>query len=463
MTRWRLLSGLAGLAILATTPVVGARQFDAHAFLTELVELGSREAGAPGYRQGQVLILRTIESLGLSSPVRSAGIGAGGWTHLEGHLGGRSERELVLSAHYDSLAGEPGALDNASGCAVVLGAAERLAEVPRLHTVRVMLTDAEESGALGTREWLVERTLQERRRMLANLNLDMVGLAPLDRVGVIHLVAGSQEGRRVITPAWLIHALLQGAAAADFEVAILDPNWSWLAQLAVRVALPTRLSDGRRFQESGVPSVTLSDIPMTLPRSALPGPREEVEQIEAERLESWIRLVTAAVRRLDSLEDRPVHESEYLVLGGRVWIRRDLVWVGFVLWILLVWRGLPGSWRSRDTAGRRRMGRGYLPAFAFRMLFLLAVFLIPTFAAILLYPVGLLALVGRPESRSRRQAACLLAAVPTLSFLIFIAVGQLAGWFVFDGAALLPATLVLFTLATFSIWQLDTAPVGGEQ
>ena len=35
------------------------------------------------------------------------------------------------------------------------------------------------------------------------------------------------------------------------------------------------------------------------------------------------------MRRIDALEGRPRWEEEYLALGGRVFIRRDLLWIGF--------------------------------------------------------------------------------------------------------------------------------------
>jgi len=165
--------------------------------------------------------------------------------------------------------------------------------------------------------------------------------------------------------------------------------------------------------------------------------------------------VAATTRRLDRLSDRPRQEAEYLVLGGRVWIRRDLVWVGFLIWILLVWRGLPGSWRQRPASERRQVGRTYLPGFVFRMLFLLAVFLIPTFACLLLFPVAILALAGSGPTARMRRLFYLLAVLPALSFGLWMAIGQLYGWFIVDRAALLPVTLVGLTLVSYCTWQQE--------
>lgn len=258
-----------------------------------------------------------------------------------------------------------------------------------------------------------------------------------------------------MSPAWLVHAALRGAETSGLAVAVLDPHWSWLAQLTVRCALPVRLSDGRRFLESGIPSVTLSDLPLVAPRGQPSGLSSEVDRVDVQRLRSWTQAIVATSRRLDGLDDRPSQETEYLVLGGRVWIRRDLVWAGFILWIALVWRGLPGSWRHRDSQDRRRIGRSYLPGFAFRILFLVAVLLIPSFATLLIYPLAPLALVGTARPPGMRYLLCLLGALPALVFAAWLTVGQLAGWFILEGAVLLPATLVLLILATFCAWQLD--------
>jgi hypothetical protein len=171
------------------------------------------------------------------------------------------------------------------------------------------------------------------------------------------------------------------------------------------------------------------------------------------RLSAWAQVVAATVRRLDGLDGRPRNESEYLVLFGRVWSRRDLVWMGFLVWMVLVWRGLPGRWRQRPVQERRQAGQAYLPGFAFRMLFLVSVFLIPTFMTLLLLPMAMVALVGPARTGVGRRVRCFLGVLPALGFSLWLAVGQLAGWFVIDAGAALPATLVGLTLTTFCLWQ----------
>lgn len=92
--------------------------------------------------------------------------------------GSAGRRTLVVSAHYDHLGtveGKlfPGADDNASGVAVLLAVARRLAESAPRHPVYFAAFDAEERGLLGARAFL-ESPPVPADRMALNINLDMV-------------------------------------------------------------------------------------------------------------------------------------------------------------------------------------------------------------------------------------------------------------------------------------------------
>ena len=424
--------------------------------ISRLAGLGSRSPGGPGHLEAQQILLTSMREAGLQGVRQVGPVGDTGWVHLTGSLPGRQATEVVLTAHYDAIEGSPGILDNASGVAVSLEAVRELGKLPRQHAARVLLTDGEEDQGAGGRAWTAALSAADRESILANLNVDMVGERGSQGVGIVHVLAGWKGEHRIVSPAWLVHAVLRAGEATGMPLAVLDPRWSWL----VRCALPGRRSDGRSFVESGIPSVTLSDLSWTAHGDRHHRADETLASVDTERLHRWTATLVATARRLDGLEDRPTWETEYLVLAGRVWIRRDLVWLGFLLWIVLVWRGLPGTWRRRDPAGRRRTGRAYLPGFAFRMLFLLAVFWIPTFATLLLYPLAILGVVPTLRSLDHRQVLCALGALPTAAFAAWLTIGQWAGWFILDRGALLPCTLVVLTLATFCAWRLDSPADG---
>jgi hypothetical protein len=90
----------------------------------------------------------------------------------------RPERFLVLSAHYDHFGirdGQlfPGADDNASGVAVMLGVARVLSQQPLRHSVILLAFDAEELGLRGARHF-VEHPPVDLSLIDVVVNLDMV-------------------------------------------------------------------------------------------------------------------------------------------------------------------------------------------------------------------------------------------------------------------------------------------------
>ncbi len=92
---------------------------------------------------------------------------------------GTDAKKLLFSAHYDAVRGSPGANDNASGVAVLLGLCEQIADVPA--PVRVVFFDREEAwlrmpgfrlGALGSLYYVWKNGL---RNVAAVCNLEFCG------------------------------------------------------------------------------------------------------------------------------------------------------------------------------------------------------------------------------------------------------------------------------------------------
>lgn len=70
-----------------------------------------------------------------------------------------AQPEILVGAHFDTVAGSPGANDNASGVAVVLAVAHYLADTPcRAAPVTLVLFDQEEVGLFGARAFAQLRT-----------------------------------------------------------------------------------------------------------------------------------------------------------------------------------------------------------------------------------------------------------------------------------------------------------------
>jgi hypothetical protein len=93
-------------------------------------------------------------------------------------LRGTAHPELiyVVSSHFDSVTGGPGADDNTSGTAALVEAARALAATPLPATVVFASFTGEEAGLLGSREFV--RLAAERKwRIAGALNNDMIGWA----------------------------------------------------------------------------------------------------------------------------------------------------------------------------------------------------------------------------------------------------------------------------------------------
>jgi len=375
-----------------------------------------------------------------------------GSVHFTGVLRGSGTSEILLTAHWDTVESSPGASDNASGCGVALAAVQDLARTPLWHDVRVVLFDREELKPSGAEAWARSLELTERRRILAAMDLEMMGWAKARR-GVVHTFPVQRGGKRTLAPGWLVHAALKGSRSAGMDLSLADPALTIPAQLVVRSTTVLRTASSDSLLEVGVPSLLLSDAAPTRFDPQHHGECDTSDRLSPERLQAWAGSVAAIVRRLDALPARPAPESSYLVAFGRVWQRRDLLWFGLFVWIPLVWRGLPGRWRSSTASEREARGKVYLPGFWFRMLLLAALVLTPVFAVTLLLPAAVLGHL--PPTGSRRTILIvLLAALPAFGWMLSVSWALAAGWVALDTAALLPLATVSGSLIAFSRWQL---------
>lgn len=141
---------------------------------------------------------------------------------------------IVIGAHYDHLGRQngvlyPGADDNASGTAVVLGLARAFADAGGSERTLVFaLFGGEELGLLGSRHY-VSRPRVPLERTIAMLNFDMVGRVSDDRLQVGGVDSGSD-----------LRALVAEAARA--ERLVVDAQGS-----------PSAPSDHRGFYDRGTP------------------------------------------------------------------------------------------------------------------------------------------------------------------------------------------------------------------
>jgi Zn-dependent M28 family amino/carboxypeptidase len=89
--------------------------------------------------------------------------------------GGRANNVVMVGAHLDSVFAGPGINDNGSGSAAILEVAEQMANVQPNNKVRFAWWSAEESGLVGSTNYVASLSEAELGDIALYLNFDMVG------------------------------------------------------------------------------------------------------------------------------------------------------------------------------------------------------------------------------------------------------------------------------------------------
>jgi len=89
---------------------------------------------------------------------------------------GANDNNVVMAgAHLDSVLAGPGIQDNGTGSAAILEAAEQLANIKPQNTIRFAWWGAEESGLIGSTNYVNGLSQAEKDRIALYLNFDMIG------------------------------------------------------------------------------------------------------------------------------------------------------------------------------------------------------------------------------------------------------------------------------------------------
>ena len=145
-----------------------------------LYDFDSKNITRPGNAPAAQYILETLKSFGYDAELQWFEARSQGATirtaNVLATLRGTENPELmyILSSHFDSHASGPGADDNTSGTSVLLETARVLAQSPLPATVVFAAFTGEESGLLGSREW-VRQAVARGDKLVGALNNDMLG------------------------------------------------------------------------------------------------------------------------------------------------------------------------------------------------------------------------------------------------------------------------------------------------
>lgn len=152
-----------------------------YAYEKALFDFDSKHISRPGNKLAAEYLFNTYQSFGYEPEMQ--------WFEARNALGGKTANVLatlrgtenpelvyVVSSHYDSVAGGPGADDDSSGTAALLDAARVLAGHPMPATIVFASFTGEEGGLLGSREY-VRQAVANNVRIVGALNNDMIGWA----------------------------------------------------------------------------------------------------------------------------------------------------------------------------------------------------------------------------------------------------------------------------------------------
>ena len=182
----------------------------------------------------------------------------------------RSDRVLVVGAHYDTTPGTQGANDNGSGVASLMSVARELAEGPPLpFRLRFLLFGAEEVGLFGSRHYVDSLVQDEIDSIVAMINID---------------VPGSGHSLEVIGDTTLAGEAVRYAREHGFLI-------------RREQSLDGASSDHAPFREAGVPVlfVLADDL------SRINSPRDNIEFINPSRMGE---AVVVALNAIDALASR---------------------------------------------------------------------------------------------------------------------------------------------------------------
>jgi aminopeptidase S len=137
---------------------------------------GSRANGSPGYAQALAHVVGRLDALGYRVVLRPFSVDGVAGTSVIAERAGSGDEVVMLGAHLDGVAGSAGMNNNGSGVTALLVVAEALIGLPQPdRTVRLAFWDAKEGGPFGSRMYVESLAPTERERIVAYLNLDVVG------------------------------------------------------------------------------------------------------------------------------------------------------------------------------------------------------------------------------------------------------------------------------------------------
>ncbi len=155
---------------------VEARALQHTAFLSETI--GKRPAGSENEAKGRDYIAGEFQRLGYDVTIQPFSFERNGVTmesaNVIAKLRGRSNSEMIVGGHYDSVpeTAGTGASDNAAAIGVILALARDLGSSLLPYTVKFVAFGTEETGQQGSEYYVSQMTADEISQTVGMINLD---------------------------------------------------------------------------------------------------------------------------------------------------------------------------------------------------------------------------------------------------------------------------------------------------
>jgi alkaline phosphatase isozyme conversion protein len=147
--------------------------------LEALTRIGGRWSGSSQEAEAGKYIVHAFESMGYSTERQAfTDTGDDGDSVTSSNIiavkDGESSQVIVVGAHYDAVEDGKGTDDNGSGVAVLLEAAQRVANQPTPYTIDFVAFGAEEAGLLGSYAFVSSLSAGDISDIVLFVNLDSI-------------------------------------------------------------------------------------------------------------------------------------------------------------------------------------------------------------------------------------------------------------------------------------------------
>lgn len=233
------------------------------------------------------------------------------WRNIYVEIPGKTHPNeiIIVSAHFDSVPGTPGADDDGTGVAAALELARTLKDTPMQRTVRIVLFNLEEIGLVGSTEhaaWTKQRLDAGTETIVGMMSLEMLGY-----------FTDEPNSQRIPIPA--IPGVFEPPTVGDFIAIVANQASATFARSLVcgmNDAEPTlkttlidfvpgvgetmpdvRRSDHAPFWDIGVPAALVTDT-SEFRTPHYHKPSDTIDTLDMDRYTKTCRAIAGAVWRL---------------------------------------------------------------------------------------------------------------------------------------------------------------------